>query len=250
MRQNSRALPALFAVLLTLAACGTEERRDAGTEDLSRELLGEPASDGRSTPVAVDEELADRGPRVPVSEVGINRGDATAPVKVVEMSDYGCGYCRQFHQETFPTLLAEFIDNGMVEWKFAPYITGMFDNSLAATEAAECTYAQDMAAFETLNDRLWDEQSEWKSSSTPDAVVRGWVSELGIDMDGFDACVEGDDRIDRIASSTTLARQLGVRGTPTFVVIGYPPLQGALPVDMFREILSAVHAEAVREGGE
>ena len=65
-------------------------------------------------------------------------------------------------------------------------------------------------------------------------------------MDGFDGCLAEDRRLDRIASATTLARQIGVRGTPTFVIIGYPPLQGALPLDVFQDILTAVHAEEAR----
>lgn len=237
-------LLASFLVLLGTAACDSGPSSEAGsTEDLNRELLAQPVTDGRSTPVAVDPELAQQGPRLPVSEVGINRGSAEAPVKVVELSDYGCGYCRQFHQETFPTLLDQFIESGMVEWKFVPFVTGMFGNSIAVTEAAECVYAQGVEPFEAFNSRLWDGQSAWKGSDDPAAVVRPWASELGIDMDGFDSCLANDEQLSRVASSTSLAQQLGVRGTPTFVVIGYPPLQGALPLELFQEVLTAVHAQ-------
>ncbi len=47
----------------------------------------------------------------------------------------------------------------------------------------------------------------------------------------------------RIAGATAVSRQLGVQGTPTFWLVGYGPLQGALPLDVFREILTAVMAE-------
>ena len=107
----------------------------------------------------------------------------------------------------------------------------------------ECTYAQSPDAFESLNGRLWADQQIWKESSDPESVVFGWVSELDIDIAAFNDCVEGNNGMPRIASATTLAGQLGVRGTPTFVVIGWPPLQGALPLEMFREVLSAAHAQ-------
>lgn len=236
----------LSVLLATLAvsACDGRPSSDTGdTADLNRELLAQPVTDGRSTPVAVDPSLAQEGPRIPVAQVGINRGSVDAPVKVVELSDYGCGYCRQFHRETFPTLLTEFIETGMVEWKFVPFVTGMFGNSIAVTEAAECVYAHDVNAFESLNDRLWDEQSAWKSSDDPAGVVRPWVAALGVDMGRFDSCLANDEQLSRVASSTTLAQQLGVRGTPTFVVLGYPPLQGALPLELFQEVLTAVHAQ-------
>lgn len=234
----------LVVCLVPVWACAPEAD-EAGTEDLTSSMLAQPAGDGMSTPMAVDGSIAaSDGPPVSVASVGFNRGDTLAIVKVLEMSDYGCGYCRQFHEESFPSIREEFIGTGMVEWKFVPYITGMFENSLAATEAAECTYAQSPDAFETLNARLWDEQAEWKGSSDPEPVVRGWVAQLGIDMGAFDSCLADDDRLPRIAASTTLAGQIGVRGTPTFVVIGWPPLQGALPLEMFREVLSAAHAQA------
>ncbi|MDH3272295.1 MAG: DsbA family protein [Gemmatimonadota bacterium] len=247
MRSNVRVV-ALLTTVLAIGACAGEEgaAEGADTAALTRDLLQTPAGDGQSTPLAVDPSLVQGGPPVAVSAVGFNRGLETAPVKVVELSDYGCGYCRQFHQETFPTLLAQFIDSGMVEWKFVPFVTGMFDNSVAATEAAECVYVQDEDAFETLNGRLWDEQAEWKRSNDPESVIDGWVGELaGVDRDEFRRCVQDDTQLGRVAAATTLAQQLGVRGTPTFVVIGYPPLQGALPLEMFQEVLTLVHEQAV-----
>lgn len=249
MRLRLLTTVTLAGALIT-AACASEP--DApGTDDITRSMLSQPANDGLSTTLLGDPPQP-TGPTVQVTAVGFNRGGTDALVKVVELSDYGCGYCRKFHLETYPTLLAEFIESGMVEWKFVPYITGMFDNSLAATEAAECVNVQDAEAFEALNSVLWAEQSAWKGSGDPDAVIHGWVQELGIDVVAFDGCMANDELTGRVAASTTLARQLGVRGTPTFVVIGYPPLQGALPLDMFQRILSAVHAEALEaaEGQE
>ncbi len=235
---------ALCGALFLASGCSDGESQAADTSSLSRSLLSAPLDDGSSTVISADPALADNGgPRVPVSRVGFNRGLTEAPVKVVEMSDYGCGYCRQFHEETFPALREQFIESGMVEWKFVPYITGMFENSLVATEAAECTYAQDTDAFEELNGRLWEEQSEWKRSNNPEAVVHDWVGQLGIDMDAFATCVEQDQQLPRIAASTTLAGQIGVRGTPTFIVLGYPPLQGALPLETFQEVLTLVYNE-------
>lgn len=222
----------------------------SGSGNLTADLLAQPVSDGMSTPIVGDPTISDGGPPVQVSDLGFNRGDSAAVVKIVEMSDFGCGFCRKFHEETFPTLREQFIETGMVEWKFIPYITGMFENSLAATEAGECVMEQGADAYEEIALRMWTEQSEWKSSSSAEPLLRGWADELGIDMAGFDACMADDRRLNRVASATTLAGQLGVRGTPTFVILGYPPLQGALPTDFFQEILTAVHTEESRRREE
>lgn len=246
MRPRLRHLLVLSAAVL-VGACA-DAPADTSSESTTRSLLAQPVGDGMSTPLEAAGAPAQDTPPVSVAEVGFNRGSTDAPLKVVEMSDYGCSYCRRFHEESFPTLRAQFIETGKIEWKFVPYITGMFENSLPVTEAAECTYAQSEEAFEVLNTRLWAEQAVWKGSGEPEAVVRQWVMELGVDMDTFDGCVASDERVPRIAAATTLARQIGVRGTPTFVVIGWPPVQGALPLAMFQDLFNAAYAQAMAEG--
>ena len=246
-----RARPAALALVCAgvLASCRAEAPATGDTTETTRSLLTEPPSDGVSTPIVGVPAADPNAPDIPITELGFDRGSADAPVKVLEMSDYGCGYCRKFHLETFPTLQEEFIETGKIEWKFAPFVTGMFGNSLPATEAAECALEQGEQAFLALNERLWREQAEWKGSSDAAGLVRRWVDELDVEMTEFDACLAEDRRLPRIAAQTGLSRQLGVRGTPTFFVLGYPPLQGALPTDVFQEILTLVHADATRQGG-
>lgn len=233
------------AATLTVAACSSQGSDAPDTSATAAGLLSG-AARGSSSPMGSANLPAGSGRDIDVATLGYNRGDPDSPVRVLEMSDYGCGYCRQFHVETFPTLLAEFIETGMVEWKFMPFITGMFDNSLAATEAAECALLQSPAIFDRLNERLWTDQADWKRSREPEAVVRMMADDAGADLVELDACLADDRQMDRIAGATNLAQQAGVRGTPTFFVFGYQPIQGALPTDAFREILTAVHAEATK----
>ncbi len=251
MKQFSAPAGALL-LAVSIAACSQNGGDQAETQDnTTAALLSQPVSDGMSTPIAADPGLAqESGPRVQVAELGFNLGEEAAIVKIVEMSDFGCGYCRRFHEESFPTLRQQFIETGMVEWKFVPYVTGMFANSLAVTEASECVMEQSADEYQVITRRLWDEQTVWKNAGEPEPVLREWIGELQVDMEQFDSCMAEDRRLNRIASATTLARQIGVRGTPTFVVIGYPPLQGALPLEFFQQVLSTVHAEETRRRAE
>lgn len=184
-------------------------------------------------------------PTLSVDVLGVNMGSSEAPVKVIEFVDFGCGFCRQFQIETFPTLRAEFIETNMIEWKFMPFIAGMFPNSPAVTIAAECALAAGPGVFATFTDALWQRQREWKGSDDPAAMVRGWMMQLGVDEDSYDACLQDDLRRQRVASATALASQLGVRSTPTFWIVGAGPIQGALPLDAFREIFTTVHRQLV-----
>lgn len=242
LRAGGLSVFALAAALL-VAACGGDGEPTADSEspaNVTRGLLSAAGAEGSTA----------RGPssgpllEVPLAELGFDRGVDGAPVQVIELSDYGCGYCRRFHMETFPTLKEEFIETGMVEWKFVPYVTGMFDNSRAALRAAECSLEQSSELFERVNDRLWEDQAAWKSSGSAVDLVRQWALDAGVDATAYDACQAEGRRLDRIEAAGGLARELGVRGTPTFVVVGYGPLQGALPLESFRQILLSVHEDA------
>jgi protein-disulfide isomerase len=246
MKSPSLRIGLLLLGASVATACGGEAGDGAVGDNTTAQLLAEPAGDGMSTPIVGAPATVPEGERIQVTELGFNRGDPEAIVKVVEMSDFGCGYCRKFHDETFPSIREQFVESGMVEWKFLPYITGMFENSLVVTEAGECVMEQSLEAYESIAQRLWVDQSTWKGSSQPEPLIRGWVDELDVDMDDFDSCLAEDRRVARIASATTLSRQLGVRGTPTFIIIGYPPLQGALPLSFFQDILTAVHSQETR----
>lgn len=227
-------------VLAAAAMCGGEPEADVGGSEVTRGLLSA-AGAAATTPTGRPSPVRD----VPIEELGFDRGSSEAPIRVIEMSDYGCGYCRQFHLETFPSLREEFIESGIVEWKFVPYVTGMFDNSHAALRAAECTLEQSSQLFERINERLWHEQSAWKGSGDAATLVRSWADDAGADLSAFDDCQANGRRADRITAASALARELGVRGTPTFLVVGYGPLQGALPLDTFRRVLLSVQEQAV-----
>ena len=188
-----------LVTILTFSACDADGSAGGDTTGTTQGLLTQTQQEG----------LAE-GSTIDVATLGINMGVADSPVRVVEMSDYGCSYCRQFHMETFPTLLTDFIESGKVEWKFLPFVTGMFGNSLTVTEAAECTLAQSPDLFEVLRERLWVDQSDWKRSNEPEVVVRTMAQEAGVDVDEFDACLADDRRMERISAATAAA--LGARG--------------------------------------
>lgn len=242
-RAARRAIGLGFVFAL-FTACGAEPDTGSSAADVTRGLL---------SAAGANAETANRAPGqrpspvrdVSIEDLGFDRGSSDAPIRIIEMSDYGCGYCRQFHLETFPSLRAEFIDTGIVEWKFVPYVTGMFENSMPALRAAECTLEQSPDAFERLNEQLWHEQAAWKGSNDAAGLVRSWAGAAGADMERFDDCLANGRRADRITASAALAREMGVRGTPTFMVLGYGPLQGALPLDTFRRVLLSVQEQVI-----
>ncbi|MEJ2203992.1 MAG: thioredoxin domain-containing protein [Gemmatimonadota bacterium] len=234
----------LFGAIL-LAGCG-EPSGTGSSEDTTRDLLASASQEGTTG----QDRVPAQEPTIDVALLGYDHGQRSAPVRVVEMSDFGCSFCREFHLETWPMILEKFVEPGKVEWKFLPFVNGMFKNSPSALRAAECTLEQDAELFLTVTDRLWTDQREWKGSADPDPLLRGWVEAAGADMERFDSCLGEDRRGERIAAANALTRQLGVRGTPTFFIIGYQPIQGALPAEEFENILNLVYADATQGAPE
>jgi len=218
------------------------------TTSTTRSLLAQPRPEDMATQFDATG-LPVSEPELGIESLGMNLGSVDAPVKVIEFVDYGCGFCRQFQAETFAAIRREFIETNMVEWKFLPFVTGMFGNSAVVTEASECALDQDGRLFALVSERLWADQREWKGSDEPLALVRGWLTQAGGDGSAFDTCMDDDRRMPRVTSATALAAQLGVRATPTFWVIGVGPIQGALPIDAFREIFAQLHEQMTQSAG-
>jgi protein-disulfide isomerase len=50
---------------------------------------------------------------------GIAKGKAGAPIWIVELADFGCGYCAKFASETMPALDSLYTKPGKVYWRRA-----------------------------------------------------------------------------------------------------------------------------------
>ena len=241
-----RIIVLLSLVAVTTSGCAGDSAADGEMATLTTRGAGELLSTGPPiVPTPPGIAAMDRpAPNMPTIEeanpddMGADFGDPDAPIRIMEFFDYGCGFCRQFHAETRPSLMDEYIDDDKVFWKSVPFIMGNWANSVAASLTAEC--ANDQGRFEEITDLLFARQSEWKQGSEPEVVLEGFAEELGLDMSRYRSCIAGDEFLWRVQTHTSMARQLGVRSTPTFILIGYGAFAGALPLDVFRSVIDTV----------
>ena len=237
----------LAATLPTLFACGESkdgaQAQVAEADSTLQSILGATAATpppAHTSPRLSAQEQAARP--LDINEIGYDEGPPDAVVRVIEISDFGCGYCRRFHEDIYPTVKEVYVDGGYLMWKFLPYVMGIFPNSLEATTAAECGGEQDQ--FYPMRTRIFQEQSRWKSATEPLPFFADIAAEEGLDMARYNACMSAGWRDNRLRSNLRFGQSLGVRGTPTFIIDGRP-LAGTLPMDQFRDILDA----ALRQRG-
>ena len=213
---------------------------------------GRPAEDAADAPNQVTQSiptsmLAEGGTSVlppaqefQLDELGFDYGSEDAPIKVVEFSDYGCGYCRRFHTDIFPALMEDYIDTGRVQWKYVTYVSGMFSNGMMAAFAAECAGEQER--FSPMSRLLYERQADWKGLDEPYPVFEEIAVEAGADAEQFRGCVSEQRPRGRVRSGILTGARLGVRGTPSFMVNGVP-VMGAQPRSYWEGLFTAIEGE-------
>jgi len=148
---------------------------------------------------------------------GYEMGSATAPVTIVEYSDFQCPYCGGFATVQMPEVRSQLIETGKVRWRFRDF--PIHDHSVTAAIAANCAGEQDK--FWPMHDRLFGEQFQWaQSNKDPSKQFREYAKAIGVDLDRYDACMDGRRYDNRVKASQQEGIALGVHGTPTFFVNG------------------------------
>jgi protein-disulfide isomerase len=164
-------------------------------------------------------------------------GPADAPVKIVEYSDYGCHFCKQFSETSGEQLRAMYESTDKVRFDFKHLIIGGPSTANAAN-AAEC--AADQGKFWDYHDVLFQVQG---SSADPftKTLLKQYAAQLGLDTAQFNSCVDADQHLEKVYRDSSEGQSRGVNATPTFF-IGEQKVEGAQPLQIFQ---SAVEAELV-----
>jgi protein-disulfide isomerase len=167
-------------------------------------------------------------------------GSATAPVTLVEFTDYQCPYCRRFQAEDWPQLKRDYIDTGKVRFIVRDLPLSFHSNARPAAEAAHC--AGEQGHFWPMHTGLLE-----KSADLSPQGLEARAKSLGLDLPRFRACIAANKYESAIAANAAQADALGIRGTPAFVVgaadrgrLDGVLLEGALPYNTFRMVLEAL----------
>ena len=166
-------------------------------------------------------------------------GPAGAKVKIIEYSDFGCTYCRQFALNQGKQLRAEYEAGGQVRFEFRSFIIEG-PTTAGAANAAEC--AADQGRFWDYHDILFNQQGVGAVQSIfSKASLKQYGAQLGLAADQFNRCVDGDQHLDKVYRQTSEWRGLGVTATPTFFINGQK-IEGAASYAEFKTLIDAAIA--------
>lgn len=176
---------------------------------------------------------------VPIGDA-FSIGDPDAPITIVEFTDYQCPYCGRHFQQTYPQLLANYVDAGLVRYVFKDFpLTSIHPQAFEAAEAARCAGEQN--AYLEMHDVLFSRQSEWGVADAA-TLFTGYAEELGLDADAFATCLSDGRYEGAIQADLEDGIQLGVTGTPGFFINGRF-LSGAQPYAVFQQALDSLLTE-------
>lgn len=162
------------------------------------------------------------------------KGSLSAPVTMVEFSDFQCPFCRQFATETLPLIEEKYIRTGLVRLIYRDFAVQGPESQWAA-EAAYC--AQEQRAFWPYHDLLFARQVGHNSGAFTRENLKLFAAELGLEARLFAECLDSGRYAAVVQAATQEGRSLGLQGTPTFFVNGRK-VEGALPFEQWDELFS------------
>jgi protein-disulfide isomerase len=233
---NSRSYRLLSAAAIALGAAACQQGKTSGTSDGA---LAPPA--GAPVPAAVSASgqsgAAGRDSITDLADKGRIMGSADAPVWVVEASDFQCPFCKAFHDQTFPSLIQDYVKTGKVRVAFLNFPLNMHRNSHPAAEAAMCASVQQR--FWPMHDALFATQARWGEMADAMPVFDSLAKASGVNEPAWKKCVQTHATLALVLADQDRARQSGVQSTPTFF-IGSSVIEGAQPYQEFRDTIDAV----------
>jgi len=195
------------------------------------------AQEGAEVPAEI-ETIRERADRARV------KGDTTAPLRLVEISDFECPFCAQYYNDTYGALDSLYVETGKVEYVFITYPNASHSLAWPAAEAAYCAGA--VGQFWAMHDLLFERQDRWKGTDEPTRIFRGYAEEIGVDGESFATCLEEDRPAPLMVRDLEQISRAGISSTPFFIVDNQVSLQGAAPLERFRTVLdSALEAKGV-----
>ena len=210
-----RAHPQEFVTLLDSVARATSSARQASSAQAEERRIAA--------------EIAH--PRQPDLSQGVYFGNPSAPITIVEYTDFECPYCRQAHP-VIVELFKRYGDRVRLVVKDMPM--PFHPRAMPAARMFEAVAMQDASKAPKFYDVMYDHQDRLIAEG--ERFLEETVRSLGLDVDRAKRDAASDVVAARIAADVAEARRFGIAGTPGFLVNGVL-LEGAYPVETFVAII-------------
>jgi protein-disulfide isomerase len=179
------------------------------------------------TPVQVYLEPPDPVRMTVDGTVGFARGPSSAPVTIVEFTDFHCPFCKTV-VETLKQVMGQYPDR--VRWVFRDFpIAALHPDAQIVHEAARC--AGEQGKFWPYHDLAFE-----RAPAASPAALREIAAAVGADSAAFGQCLDSRKHRAAVAADIEAGTKLGITGTPTFFINGQL-LVGNQPLPEFQRLI-------------
>jgi protein-disulfide isomerase len=161
-----------------------------------------------------------------VADANRIQGSPSAKVWVIEVSDFQCPICKEWHDATYSMVVNDYVKTGKVRMAYVNFPLSIHAHAHQAAIAAMCASAQDK--FWQMHDALFASQSRWESEADPTTTFDSLAASVGVDSAAYHACLSSPSIEALVAGDQERARGGGVSATPSFW-IGGKLVEGAVP---------------------
>lgn len=207
------AAAVIVATVLILLNRPTNNAADIDYEGLA--FAQPPITDTAGTPAA-------EGEAAPAYQ-GAVLGDPAAPVTFAIYADFQCPFCVQFHEDTYPQIIDDFVRDGQVKVEFREFpalggadLTNDENESVQAAEAAVCAGEQD--SYLDYHDKLYANYGGENAGAFSNSRLKDYADDLGLDTGAFNECLDSGRYESAVIQSMEEGRTNGITATPMFII--------------------------------
>lgn len=256
MRATLYRIPAsafiICAAVALAVSCSTAGEHTANASEASSASNADSAR-----PTAARRASAAPGPASPTrgaltdsiserADKGRIQGATSAPIWIVEVSDFQCPFCKTWHDNAYAAVVREYVQTGRARMAYLNMPLRMHQHAMEAAEVAMCASVQ--SRFWEMHEALFNTQSRWEGMPSVATYFDSLATTVGVARPAFDTCVKAHLTRPLIDADIERGKSAGIGSTPTFFV-GDQKIEGAQPLPLFREVIEAQLAKAKAASG-
>ena len=167
-------------------------------------------------------------------------GDENASVTIIEYASLSCSHCADFHLNTLPELMKEFVDTGKAKIVFRDFPFNY--PALLGSMVLRCVPVEIRYQY---SNALYKLQSKWvvrENAKTTQELYKIMQSG-GMSKEEFNQCIKNVDLENEILQGVISAQnEFDIQSTPSFIINGIL-LEGNKPIKDFRQIINKILSE-------
>ena len=167
-------------------------------------------------------------------------GNKEAPITIIEYASLSCSHCADFHINTLPILMQEYVNTGKAKIVFRDFPFNY--PALLVSMVLRCVHEE--IRYEYSN-ALYQLQSKWvvRENAKTTKELYKIMQSGGMTKEKFNECIDNVDLENKILNDVIAAQsEFNIQSTPSFLINGMS-IEGNKSIKDFRQIIDKILSE-------